>query len=153
MKKIIYSCLLLTTATLANAVPNVWEYFDYQGFKVYTISSNNNHKLSISCNYAGPDMVDHGVSYNMNNKDYSNTDSKFPLSFLINDNLSAEPSDTTKWSGGSERWYKFTSAISKAKKIEVYYNNKKVSTIVPKNPNVVKSLSKCQSRLDSPSIG
>ncbi|WP_445346781.1 hypothetical protein [Acinetobacter bohemicus] len=153
MKNLIIGLTVLTTSSLANAVPNFWTNADYQGYDIYIINDSKGQTLSINCNYASSDNADHGVYLTVNNKDYSNSDSSYPLSFLVNDSIVAEPSGTTKWRGGSEKWYTFTSAITKAKKIEIYYKERKISTIIPKNPTLVKSLAKCKSMSDRPKIG
>lgn len=153
MKNIILLSVLASVSTLANAVPNIWEHFDTQGYDVYIISSGNGQKLSINCNYANSDNIEHGVYYNINDTDYQNSDSKYPLTFLINDSIVVAPAGSSKWGDGSKSWYKFTSAITKAKKIDVYLNERQVSTIVPKNPTVVKGLAKCKSMADRPKIG
>ncbi len=152
MKNLIIGLAVFTTSALANAVPNFWTNSDYQGYDIYIINDSKGQTLSINCNYATSDNFDHGVYFTVNNKDYSNSDSSYPLSFLVNDSIVVEPSNSTKWRGGSERWYEFTSAMTKAKKIDIYYKEKKVSTILPKNPALVKNLAKCKSMADRPKI-
>ena len=64
-----------------------------------------------------------------------------------------EVSGNTKSKSESKKWYEFTSAITKAKTIDIFIENEIISTIYPKNPTALKDLAQCKSMYDRPKIG
>lgn len=153
MKNFIIGVIILTASSLANAVPNHWEKFDQQGYKVYKIGDSKGRSLKVFCNYASSDDLDHGVYLTINNQDYPNPSSPYPLRLVINDSIDILGFENTKSKSESKKWYTFTSAITKAKSITIYIENQLVSVIYPKNPAIVKNLTKCKSMSDRPKIG
>lgn len=143
MKNLIIGLTVLTISSLANAVPNSWTSFERQGYKIYKIDDNKGKSLRIFCNYASSDDLDHGVYLTINNQDYPNPSSPYPLRLEINDSIDILGFENTKSKSESKKWYTFTSAITKAKSITIYIENQLVSVIYPKNPATVKNLAKC----------
>jgi hypothetical protein len=93
MKNFIIGAIILTSSSLANAVPNHWDKFDKQGYKVYKIDDTKGRILRIHCNYAASDNQDNGVYLTINNKDYPNPSSPYPLRFMINNSIDMEVSE------------------------------------------------------------
>ena len=132
---------LLFTGASAYAVPNIWVSGWQQGFSEYKITDAKGTSLYISCNDSAGDSYDHSATVSIRNKEYSNTDSSYPLSFLFDDSEAASPPGTTKWRNGANAWYAFANGIAKAKKIDVFLNERKIATFTPPAGNV-KSVAK-----------
>jgi hypothetical protein len=130
MKKLTLAALLISAYSSAQAAPNIWrEGFD-QGFNIYSIEDVKGQTLRVSCNSGAADEIDHSVEFEMRSKAYDNTGRKSPLSFII-DGAALSPSDNTSTQSGASDWSNFTQGIAKAKKIDVFINNKKVTSFTP----------------------
>ena len=140
MKKIIFVSLFAVTG-FAHAAPNVWQSGYAQGFSEYSIQDTKGNTLWVTCNEGAGDDYDHSVRFQTPKKSYENSDSKYPLTFLLDGKSKVATSASTKWRNGANAWYEFSQGISKAKKIDVYLNNKKVTTMTP-NLNSIKSVAK-----------
>jgi len=130
MKKITLAALLISAYSSAQAAPNIWREDFGQGFNVYSIQDAKGQTLRISCNSGAADYIDHSAEFQMRNKAYGNTDGKFPLSFII-DGAELTPGSNTTTRNGANDWSSFTQGIAKAKKIDVFINNKKVTAFTP----------------------
>lgn len=148
MKKKLIGFAVLLMTTVANATPNMWQDYSIQGYDIYTISSLDNQLLRITCNSANGTRFTHDVEFEINEKIYSNRYEPMFLSFLIDDTDIITPTNETVSYANSENWYKLTSAFSNAKKIEIYYKSKYMTTINPKNPQTVFDLKNCPSMLE-----
>lgn len=150
MKKYFIGATILAISSITNAVPNIWEKFDEKGVLVYVISDSKNTTLRVFCSYAMPDSYDHGVYLDIGTSQISNTLSKQPLSFLVNGTKAITPTGSTSTVSGSIEWDKLTSNFSTAKTIDVYLNNKKVTTFKPiaSSLSELKGLKSCKSRLN-----
>lgn len=149
MKKIILLPLFLTCAS-ANAVPNIWELLVLQGYEQYSIQDSQERTLLISCAYDAGEDSDHSAIFIAKNKEYTNSQSKQPLTFLLDGKKSVTPPDSTNWHGGDRDWNNFTDGMSKAKKIDVYINNKKVTTFMPNKSSineVARGMANCTGKL------
>ena len=104
MKNFIIGLTVLTISSLANAVPNSWTSFDRQGYKIYKIDDNKGKSLRIFCNYASSDDLDHGVYLTINNQDYPNPSSPYPLRLVINDSIDILGFENTKSKSESKKW-------------------------------------------------
>lgn len=149
MKKLIPISLLFLCVS-AQAIPNVWNnYFD-RGYEAYAISDGKDRTLRVYCNpYPEAEDMDHLVLFEIGDETYENTNSKYPLAFLLDDATQVTPAGSTNWKNGAVQWDNFARGISKARKIDVYLNNKKVTTFTPPQANVnavVKELANCQSK-------
>ena len=139
--KILIGLMLGTASVSAIAVPNVWQSGYAQGFSEYSIHDSKGNALWISCNEGAGDNFDHSVTFKLKNKDIENTDAKYPLSFLLDGKKSVSPPGTTRWRNGANAWSDFATGIAKAKKIEVFVNNKKVTAFQP-TASSIKSVAK-----------
>lgn len=148
MKKLILLPLLFACAS-AHAVPNIWNVESWQGISEYSIQDSKERTLWIACNLDGSDTLDHSARLEIKDKSYQNSDSKYPLTFLLDGRKEVAPPASTNWRNGANAWNEFVNGISKAKKIEVFLNNKKVTTFVPNKSSineVAKDISECRAK-------
>lgn len=148
MKKLILLPLLFISLS-AHAAPNVWRSAAAQGFVEYSIQDAKERTLWIACESGAGDDYDHSARLEMNGKSYENSDSKYPLTFLLEGRKEVSPPGSTNWRNGANAWNDFVDGISKAKKIEVFLNNKKVTTFVPNKSSineVAKDISECRAK-------
>lgn len=143
MKKTLISFAVLSMTTIANAVPNIWKDYFIKGYDIYSISSLDNKTLRIMCNSASTTSFIHLIELDddLDKKTYPHTN----LSFLINDTDQITPTVDTVTYTDSENWHNLTNAFSNATKIDVYLNNKLVTTITPENPQTLFDLKSCLS--------
>jgi len=124
---------LFSASFSAFAVPNVWRSGFGQGITEYSIQDAKGQTLWVVCNpdaeYASES--DHGASFETKSRSYENSDSKYPLTFLLDGKNEVIPPKTTNWRNGANAWQEFSKGVAKAKKIEVFINNKKVTTFTP----------------------
>lgn len=137
-------------ADSGNSKPSIWRYGFGMGYSEYSIQDAEGRTLWVVCNEGAGADYDHGAYLDINDDAYANTDSAYPLTFIIDDRIEVAPPGTTTWRNGAIAWDEFTDNISTARKIEVYLNNEKVTTF---NPTVAsinetsKSIADCQSML------
>ncbi len=129
--KMIIAIAAFSTSIHAIAAPNVWNSSFGQGFIEYSIQDAKGQTLWVSCNEGAGDNYDHSARFETKTKSYENSDSKYPLTFLLDGKKEVAPPGTTKWRNGANAWQDFVQGIAKAKKIEVFINNKKITTFSP----------------------
>lgn len=141
-----FKCLILGltlfTSAMTYSAPNIWRVVSTQGWHVYSINDDKNNTLTVSC-FGGPpvDNRDHSVELELSNgKKIENSDSEYPLTFIYDDETEAVPMNNTLSNSGGRQWIEFIE-ISKAKKVEVFVNNKKVTTFTPSQKNISKTIS------------
>lgn len=108
--------LFFVCASAYAVPPNTWNENFVQGHLDYSLNDGKNKKLFVSCGDDGTGFF-HSITLEMNNKIYENTDSKFPLTFLIDGAKKVAPSNSTKGLKSTKSWIDITSAMSKAKKL------------------------------------
>ena len=135
MKKLILIPLLFTAVSV-HAAPNVWRTGTAQGFVEYSIQDSKQRTLWIACESGAGDEYDHSARLQINSKSYENSDSKYPLTFLIDDKKEVAPPGTTNWRNGANAWNEFIEGMAQAKKIDVFLNNKKITTFTPNRLSV-----------------
>lgn len=140
MKTLLFVPLLAVTSVV-HAVPNIWNSSYAQGFSEYSIQDSKGNTLWVTCNDEAGEDYDHSARFETKKNTYQNTDSKYPLTFLLNGKTKVSPSETTKWRNGANAWYEFSQGIVKAKKIDVYLNNKKITSFTPTQQSI-KSVAK-----------
>lgn len=153
MKKLLLIQALFLLSTVTYAVPHVWDVGFEKGHDVYIINDTKRNTLIISCASGTGDTGDHSVYMTTSKRtDYENgfknTVSKRPLTFLINQKSVAVPPAVTKTSNGSSEWISFRNKIAGAKQIEAYWNDQKVATFSPQNPNATLDLKDCLSKFE-----
>lgn len=132
------------------AVPNVWTSSLTQGYTEYVLSNSRNQTIIVACNEYADIHSDHGFHYypkglNGNSLPLRN------ISILFDNSTVAYPPQDgglpTSTRGGANEWINFTRAISKAKKIDLYSNNKLIATFTPSSNSVksiARELAKCK---------
>ena len=132
------------------AVPNVWTSSFTQGYTEYVLSNSRNQTIIVACNEYADIHSDHGFHYypeglNGNSLPLRN------ISILFDNSTVAYPPQDgglpTSTRGGANEWINFTRAISKAKKIDLYSNNKLIATFTPSSNSVksiARELAKCK---------
>jgi len=132
------------------AVPNVWTSAFTQGYTEYVLSNSKNQTIIVACNEYADIHSDHGFHYypkglNGNSLPLQN------ISILFDNSTVAYPPQDgglpTSTRGGANEWINFTRAISKAKKIDLYSNNKLIATFTPTSNSVksiARELAKCK---------
>lgn len=137
-------------ADSGNGKPSIWKSGYGMGYAEYSIQDAEGRTLWVACNDgAGPDY-DHGASLKIGEESYSNTDSEYPLTFIVDDRIEIAPPETTTWRNGAGAWDEFADNIAKARKIEVYLNDEKVTTFKPTVASINetgKYIAECQSML------
>lgn len=149
MKKLLLLPLLFACAS-AHAVPNIWNIGSWQGISEYSIEDSKERTLWIACNFDGSDTIEHSARLEINDKSYQNSDSKYPLTFLLDGKKSVTPPASSGWHGGDQAWNEFIYGMSKARKIDVYLNNKKITTFTPIKSSideVAKGMADCKGKL------
>ncbi len=134
MKKILLLALLITTSITASAVPNFWNYgYVNRGYSEALISNSFNHELNIACDVSATDSGNnHSVGLTLGNKYYSSRDDDVSISFLFDRKKAVGVPSSADTRLGTNEWNDFVKAISKASRIQVFINNKKVTAFLPK---------------------
>lgn len=151
--KLLGASIFMSLTTFANAVPNFWDIGFEKGYEVYKINDNKGNTLWIHCASGTGETGDHGA-YVTNAKRpmyetaYKNTISTRPLTFLIDQKTLTTPPAVTKTSHTSTEWNDFTKKISNAHHIEAYWNDVKIATFMPRNPNESIVLQDCISKFE-----
>ena len=117
-------------------LPNIWTTGFGQGWLEYNISNENKQSLRISCNVGYDDETDHGIVFASDLKEYAGEE----LAFIMDGNAYYPLSMPTNTRNGAEAWYQFSNDISKAQKIEVYSQDKKIGEFNPTKQSAKKVL-------------
>ena len=117
-------------------LPNIWTTGFGQGWLEYNISNENKQSLRISCNVGYDDETDHNIVFSTSSKEFSGED----LAFIMDGNAYYPLSMPTNTRNGAEAWYQFSNDISKAQKIEVYSQDKKIGEFNPTKQSAKKVL-------------
>lgn len=140
---------LFSASFSAFAVPNVWRSGFAQGFSEYSIQDAKGQTLWVACNDGAGDEYDHSARFEIKSRSYENSDSKYPLTFLLDGKNEVIPPKNTDWRNGGNAWQEFSKGVAKAKKIEVFINNKKVTTFTPTAnsiKNVASNIASCTAK-------
>lgn len=149
MKKLLLLPLLFACAS-AHAVPNIWTMGFWGGYAEYSIQDSDSRVLRIACESGAGDEYEHSASVEVGNKKYQNSDSEHPLTFLLDDKKSVTPPASSGWHGGDQAWNEFIYGMSKARKIDAYLDNKKITTFTPIKSSVdevAKGMADCKGKL------
>ncbi|WP_148571987.1 hypothetical protein [Aliarcobacter cryaerophilus] len=127
---------LFSSLLFGTTLPNIWTTGFGQGWLEYNISNENKQSLQISCNVGYDDETDHGIVFTSDSKDYAGEE----LAFIMDGNAYYPLSMPTNTRNGAEAWYQFSNDISKAQKIEVYSQDKKIGEFNPTKQSAKKVL-------------
>lgn len=141
-------CILLSAVVVSDsalAISNVWQSQFIQGEKIYYIS-NNNLTLTITCNSGGNGLpgkpYDHSIMLEKRNNKGKTEDlfskPNHALAFLITGQAfefktSASGHVVTDYQSVANYWDDFITALQQGRKIELYYDDKKIGEFKPKN--------------------
>lgn len=137
-------------ADTGNSKPSIWRVGTGMGYAEYSIEDGEGRTLWVVCNEGAGADYDHGAHLEINDESYSNTDSEYPLTFVVDDRIEITPPGTTTWRNGAGAWDEFVGNIAKARKIDVYLNDEKVTTFKPTVASINetgKYIAECQSML------
>lgn len=132
-------------------IPNIWTSGWGQGWAEYNINNDKQQLLRISCNVSANEESDHNITVNINGNEYSPTQPNISMAFVIDGNAYYPLHMETHNRNGANAWYKFTQAIGKGKKIEVYLNNEVVALFTPTLESVnkvAKDIANCDAMTD-----
>lgn len=126
--------ILLFVSMFAHGAPNVWQSSFGMGVIEYSLSNSKNQMITVSCNIGGLEYIDHGFDYYPRGFEGDSKVLKNMSVLLDGKTVVYPPTDDglpTSTRGGANNWIQFTSGISKARKIQVYSNNRLVATFTP----------------------
>lgn len=132
------------------AVPNVWTSAFTQGYTEYVLSNSKNQTIIVACNEYADIHSDHGFHYYPKGLNGNSLPLRNIRILFDNSTVAYPPQDgglPTSTRGGANEWINFTRAISKAKKIDLYSNNKLIATFTPTSNSVksiARELAKCK---------
>lgn len=134
MKKFTLMAFMLCIYSTSQAAPNIWQDSFAQGFSLYSLQNSKNQKLTIACNTGGVLNVDHSVELVTGSKAYASFNQQSSFSFIIDGKALEAPNETRTRLNGND-WDKLISHIGKAKKIDVFINNKKMASFISTKAN------------------
>ncbi|MCU4435800.1 hypothetical protein KTH93_09995 [Acinetobacter bereziniae] len=134
MKKLILMAFILCMYSTSQAAPNIWQDNFAQGFSLYSLQNSHNQKLTISCNSGGVLNVDHSVELSTGSKAYASFNKQSSFSFIIDGKALEVPNETRSRLNGND-WDKLIAHLGKAKKIDVFINNKKMASFISTKAN------------------
>lgn len=132
MKNYLLISALITFTTYAHAVPNVWDTVSRQGGYNVFIRDENNNELNFGCMLDEPPKW-HNLSVTFKGKEIRNDEDNRSLSFFLDNKKAYTPLPTAVGHINTTHWNDFLTAIPKAKKVEVYNNNKLLFVLKPRN--------------------
>ena len=132
----IWTLVLFSSLLFGVNLPNIWTTGFGQGWLEYNISNEKDQFLIISCNVGYDDETDHNIVFSTSSKEFSGED----LAFIMDGNAYYPLSMPTNTRNGAEAWYQFSNDISKAQKIEVYSQDKKIGEFNPTKQSAKKVL-------------
>ena len=127
---------LFSSLLFGITLPNIWTTGFGQGWLEYNISNEKDQFLIISCNVGYDDETDHNIVFSTSSKEYSGED----LAFIMDGNTYYPLSMPTNTRNGANMWSEFSNDISKAQKIEVYSQDKKIGEFNPTKQSAKKVL-------------
>ena len=134
MKKFTLMAFILCMYSTSQAAPNIWQDNFSQGFSLYSLQNSKNQKLTISCNSGGVLNVDHSVELSTASKAYASFNKQSSFSFIIDGKALEVPNETRSRLNGND-WNKLIAHLGKAKKIDVFINNKKMASFISTKAN------------------
>ena len=132
----IWTLVLFSSLLFGANLPNIWTTGFGQGWLEYNISNEKEQRLIISCNVGYDDETDHNIVFSTSSKEFSGED----LAFIMDGNAYYPLSMPTNTRNGANMWSEFSNDISKAQKIEVYSQDKKIGEFNPSKESSKKVL-------------
>lgn len=149
LTKFLLGTLMVVSAT-AHSAPNVWQSGFAMGTMEYSISNSKGQMIVVACAEGAGEDIDHSFDYYPNG--FNGEPKKLKnVSVKLDDKKVVYPPTEdglpTSTRGGANQWVDFTAGISKARKIDVYSNNKLIATFKPSLASIkaeASDLAKCE---------
>ncbi|ENK7128208.1 hypothetical protein AB3Y61_003830 [Serratia marcescens] len=139
----ILTAAILTSASMAHALPNMWTSGFGQGVTEYIITSQERVVFNLNCtgNPDAQNILQHGVDLTLpDGTSVSSHDDGTEITVVMDNSQYPLPS-FLGWRNGDNAWVSFIDALSQAANFDVYVNDKKVGTFSPGLKNTQKELS------------
>ena len=139
----ILTAAILTSASTAHALPNMWTSGFGQGVAEYIVTSPEKVVFNLNCttNPDAQNILQHGVDLTLpDGTSVSSHDNGTEITVVMDNSQYPLPS-FLGWRNGDNAWVSFIDALSQAANFDVYVNDKKVGTFSPGLKNTQKELS------------
>lgn len=139
----ILTAAILTSASTAYALPNMWTSGFGQGVTEYIITSPEKVVFNLSCtgNPDAQNILQHGVDLTLPDGTLVSSHDNGTEMTVVMDNSQYPLPSFLGWRNGDNAWVSFIDALSQAANFDVYVNDKKVATFSPGLKNTQKELS------------
>ncbi|MEA1063716.1 hypothetical protein [Erwinia sp. HR93] len=143
LSQCILTAAILTLASTAHALPNMWTSGFGQGVTEYLITSPEKVVFNLNCttNPDAQNILQHGVDLTLpDGTSVSSHDNGTEITVVMDNSQYLLPS-FLGWRNGDNAWVSFINALAQATTFDVYVNDKKVDTFSPGLKNTQKELS------------
>ena len=133
---------ILTSATTAQAIPNMWSSGFGQGITEYLITNPENVVFNLNCTMTPDEQntLQHNVLIDLpDGTRVDSRDDKTTITVVTDDQQFPLPS-SLGWRNGDNAWIQFIDALGHAATFDVYVNDKKVGSFTPGIKNTAKEL-------------
>ncbi|HHG7068705.1 hypothetical protein [Klebsiella pneumoniae] len=133
---------ILTSATTAQAIPNMWSSGFGQGITEYLITNPENVVFNLNCTMTPYEQntLQHNVLIDLpDGTRVDSRDDKTTITVVTDDQQFPLPS-SLGWRNGDNAWIQFIDALGHAATFDVYVNDKKVGSFTPGIKNTEKEL-------------
>ncbi|HFD7850834.1 hypothetical protein ACPEGK_30475 [Klebsiella sp. K794] len=139
----ILTAAILTSASTAHALPNMWTSGFGQGVAEYIITSPEKVVFNLNCttNPDAQNILQHGVDLTLPDGTSVSSHNDGSEITVVMDNSQYPLPSFLGWRNGDNAWVSFIDALSQAANFDVYVNDKKVATFSPGLKNTQKGLS------------
>lgn len=135
--------VMLASASVAQAIPNMWSSGFAQGVTEYIITSPEKVVFNLNCT-TSPDeqnVLQHSVYLTLPDGTLLNShDDGTDITVVMDDSQYPLP-PSLGWRNGDNAWVSFIDALRQAANFDVYVSDKKVGTFSPGLKNTQKELS------------
>ena len=136
-------CLAFFISVSASAAPSAWQGGFGQGWQEYSIS-NGKVNFRIACNEAFNETSEHSIEVTVNETDlFAQKENRLAIvingkSYAFNRgaNKYGFPNVITSNRADAANWKEFIAAVSRAARIEFYYDGEKTGEIKPKKSSL-----------------
>ncbi|EIX9313903.1 hypothetical protein [Klebsiella pneumoniae] len=135
--------VMLASASVAQAIPNMWSSGFAQGVTEYIITSPEKVVFNLNCT-TSPDkqnVLQHSVYLTLPDGTLLNSHDDGTDITVVMDNSQYPLPSSLGWRNGDNAWVSFIDALGQAANFDVYVNDKKVGTFSPGLKNTQKELS------------
>lgn len=133
---------ILTSATTAQAIPNMWSSGFGQGITEYLITNPENVVFNLNCTMTPDEQnnLQHNVLIDLpDGTRVDSRDDKTTITVVTDDQQFPLPSSLS-WRNGDNAWIQFIDALGHTATFDVYVNDKKVGSFTLGIKNTEKEL-------------